>query len=237
MALYNLYNGGVQMSGYYFLVPTLIAIIISMLIVRAGAIALMMTGMSFEKAKFQALSAFSGTGFTTREAERVVNNARRRKIVSWLMILGNAGIVTVIVTATSSFARANGLGIGLNVLVLLAGLLAIFIIVRHTPLVRRWEAFAQGRLERLKIFEVDTTVDELLHLAEGYGVMRVQLLENSPLIGHTLADINNTLEHSFVLGIERNKEWLPTPRLASKLIVNDYLIIYGMLEDLAEHFG
>ena len=100
------------MNGLYYLVPTLIAIVISLLIVRAGAIALMMTGMSFDKAKFQALSAFSGTGFTTHEAERVVNNARRRKIVSWLMILGNAGIVTVIVTATSSFAQVKGLGLG-----------------------------------------------------------------------------------------------------------------------------
>lgn len=46
-----------------FLVPTLAAIIISLLIVRAGAIALMLTSMSFDNAKFQALSAFSGTGF------------------------------------------------------------------------------------------------------------------------------------------------------------------------------
>jgi hypothetical protein len=225
------------MNAFYFLVPTLIAIVISMLIVRAGAIALMMTGMSFEKAKFQALSAFSGTGFTTREAERVVNNAQRRKIVSWLMILGNVGIVTVIVTATSSFARAKGLGVGLNVLVLLSGLVVIFAIARHTPLVRRWETFAQARLERFKIFEEDTTVDELLHIAEGYGVMRIQLLENSPFIGQTLAEINSSLVHSFVLGIERDKEWLPTPILTSKLIEDDYLVIYGKLEDLAEHFG
>lgn len=225
------------MNALYFLVPTLIAIVISMLIVRAGAIALMMTGMSFDKAKFQALSAFSGTGYTTREAERVVNNARRRKIVSWLMILGNAGIVTVIVTATSSFARAKGLGVGLNLLVLLTGLAVIFIIARHTPFVRRWETFAQSRLEKLRIFEEDTTVDELLHIAEGYGVMRVQLLENSPFIGQTPADINNTLEHSFILGIERGKEWLPTPGQTSKLIEDDYLVIYGRLEDLAEHFG
>ena len=226
------------MNALYFLVPTLITIVISMLIVRAGAIALMMTGMSFNKAKFQALSAFSGTGFTTREAERVVNNAKRRKIVSWLMILGNAGIVTVIVTATSSFARVQqGLGIGLNVLVLLGGLALIIAIARHTPFVRRWEAFAQTRFERSKIFEEDTTVDELLHIAEGYGVMRVQLLDNSSLIGQTLADINRRLEHSFVLGIERNREWLPTPKLTSLLLKDDNLVIYGRLEDLTEHFG
>lgn len=225
------------MSGIYYLVPTLIAIVISMLIVRAGAIALMMTGMSFDKAKFQALSAFSGTGFTTREAERVVNNAQRRKIVSWLMILGNAGIVTVIVTATSSFAMVRGLEVGLNVLVLVGGLALILVVIRHTPLVRHWEAFAQARLARLKIFDDDTTVDELLHITEGYGVVRIQLLESSPFIGQTLSEINAGLEHSFVLGIERDKQWQPTPRLTRKLMEEDYLVIYGKLEDLAEHFG
>jgi hypothetical protein len=49
-------------------------------------------------ARFQALSAFSGTGFTTREAERIVNHPRRRKIVIYLIMLGNAGIVSVIAT-------------------------------------------------------------------------------------------------------------------------------------------
>jgi len=50
------------MSGIHYPVLTLIAIVISMLIVRAGAIALVMTGMSFVKDQFQTLSAITGTG-------------------------------------------------------------------------------------------------------------------------------------------------------------------------------
>ena len=221
----------------YFLVPTLVAIVISMLIVRAGAIALMMTGMNFEKAKFQALSAFSGAGFTTKEAERVVNNPQRRRIISWLIILGNVGVVTVIVTATSSFANAQGLNIGLNFLLLVVGLGVIVAVARHAPLVKRWEVFALRKLARLKIFEEDTPVDELLHITEGYGVMRIQLLPGSPLIGQILTEVNSGLEHSFVLGIERNREWLPTPRASRKLAEDDYLIVYSKLKDLEEHFG
>jgi TrkA family protein len=225
------------MDGIYFLVPTLFTIAISLLIVRGGAIALMMTGMSFNKAKFQALSAFSGTGFTTREAERVVNNVRRRKIISWLMVMGNAGIVTVIVTATSSFSKVKGMEVGLNVLILLVGLGLIVTITMHTPLVRFWEVFAQKRLARLKVFDEDTTIDELLHIAEGYGVVRIQILEDSSFIGQTLSEINAGLEHLFVLGIERGKEWLPTPRTTRKPKEDDYLVIYGKLEDLNKHFS
>ena len=68
------------MSGMYFLFPTLLAILFSFLVVRGAAVALMMTGMEKKKARFQALSAFSGTGFTTKEAEFVVNHPQRRKV-------------------------------------------------------------------------------------------------------------------------------------------------------------
>lgn len=65
------------MDGLYFLVPTLLVIFVSFLIVRAAAIALMMTGMDRKRAVFQALSAFSGTGFTTKEAESIVEPSRK----------------------------------------------------------------------------------------------------------------------------------------------------------------
>lgn len=225
------------MNGVYYLVPTLIAIAISWLIVRAGAIALMMTGMSFDKAKFQALSAFSGTGFTTHEAEQVVNNARRRKIVSLLMVFGNAGIVTVIVTASTSFAKAKGMEVGLNVLVLLLGISLLMALARHTELVSHWEKFAQQRLSRLKIFEGEASVDELLHIAEGYGVVRVRLQDDAEFVGKTLAEVNSGLRHSLVLGIERDGNWVPTPRMTRKLMVDDCLVIYGQLESLDQRFS
>lgn len=225
------------MSAIYLLVPTLLAIIVSMLVVRAGAIALMMTGMSYEKAKFQALSAFSGTGFTTREAERVVNDARRRKIVTWLMVLGNAGIVTVIVATTSSFAQAKGFEIGWNLLILVVSIGLIFLISRHTPITRYWERFAQSRLAKLKTFDDDASINELLHLAEGYGVVRVRLQEDSPFIGKTISQINAELTNAFILGIEREQEWLPTRRLTRKVVADDFVVIYGKLEQLTERFG
>jgi len=55
------------MTGIYFVLATLLVVPTSFLIVWAAAIALMMTGIDEERARFQALSAFTGTGFTTRE--------------------------------------------------------------------------------------------------------------------------------------------------------------------------
>jgi hypothetical protein len=86
----------------------LIAILVSFIVVRIGGFALQLTGIEPEVARFQALSAFSGTGFTTREAERVVGHKIRRRIVTILIILGNAGMVTVIATLVASFTQVSG---------------------------------------------------------------------------------------------------------------------------------
>jgi len=47
-------------------------------------------------AKFQSLSCFTRTGFTTQEAELITINKRRRRIASVLIVLGNGGLVVMI---------------------------------------------------------------------------------------------------------------------------------------------
>ncbi len=74
----------------------LLAIIVSFIVVRIGATALELTGLSWERAKFQALSAFTNAGFTTQESEEIVRHPLRRRIVSYLIVLGNAGLVATI---------------------------------------------------------------------------------------------------------------------------------------------
>jgi hypothetical protein len=219
------------MSGLYFIVPTLLVVFVSFLIVRAGAIALIMTGMDEKKARFQALSAFSGTGFTTREAEYVVNHPIRRRIVSWLMILGNAGIVTVIVTATTSLVTSKGYQISLNILVLLVGIYVIYRIGTNRGFIRRWESFIEDKFVKSRAFEEDFTED-LLHLAEGYGLVRTAIKESSFLARRTLADSRLTEKGILVLGIERGKAWIPIPRADDAINVGDKLVIYGPLDAL-----
>ena len=134
------------MTGLYLIAPTLITILVSFLIVRAGAIALMMTGIDREKANSQALSAFTRAGFTTREAELVVSDRKRRRIVSWLIILGSAGLVAIIVTATSSVAASEGYQLPIGIVAISAGALILYGLARRGGLTRRWERFIENRL-------------------------------------------------------------------------------------------
>ncbi|HUU39399.1 MAG TPA: TrkA C-terminal domain-containing protein [Desulfatiglandales bacterium] len=219
------------MGSLYFLLPTLLVILFSFLVIRAAAIALMMTGMDEKRAKFQALSAFSGTGFTTKESESVINHPNRRRIITWLMILGNAGIVTVIVTATSSLATSRGYQLSLNIVVLLAGIFLIYKIVTHKGLIRRWESFIEDKFVQSRVFEEGVTED-LLHLIEGYGLVRVIITEKSPIIDSSIAEQKLTKKEILVLGIERGKNWIPIPKATEKIQEGDKLVVYGSLNVL-----
>ena len=223
------------MDGLYFLVPALLVIFFSFLIVRAAAIALMMTGMDRKRAVFQALSAFTGTGFTTKEAESVVNNPLRRRIVSWLMILGNAGIVTVIITATSSLVTSEGYQLSINVLGLLVGVYLIYKIATHKGFIRRWESFIEDKLIKSPTFEEGATED-LLHLLEGNGLVRAIITENSPFIGNSLSESKLTEKGLLVLGIERGKNWIPIPKAKETIQEGDRIVVYGPLEVLRALF-
>ncbi len=80
---------------------------ISFFLVRVTAVALRLTGLPEHNARFQAISALTGTGFTTSEAELIVNYPIRRKIIALLMLFGNLGIVSVLSTLMISFVRTD----------------------------------------------------------------------------------------------------------------------------------
>jgi hypothetical protein len=216
------------MSGLYFLFPTLFAILISFLFVRAASIALMMTGLDKFKARFQALSAFTGTGFTTKEAESVINHPQRRKIIRWLMIMGNANIVTVIVTATSSFSISPGSQLPWNVLILIIGILLIYSLAKYRGFTNKWEHFIEKKLIKSPAFE-ESAVEDLLHFLKGYGLVKKIILEESPLYGKSVAEAKLNEKGILVLGIERNKVWIPTPKASEIIGAGDHLVIYGPL--------
>ena len=85
------------MRGIIGIAALLTALGLSLLITRLASTALMLTGLSKEAARFQARSAFTGTGFTTHEAEKVVNHPVRRRVIALLMICRSAGLITILV--------------------------------------------------------------------------------------------------------------------------------------------
>lgn len=208
----------------------IIFICVLYLIVRVGAIALEMTGMEKSKARFQALSAFSGTGFTTREAELIVNHPRRRKIAMYLMISGNAGIVSVIATFVLSL-RESGIRPSLNLAIIAASIFVLYRIASHQKFAKKLTSKIRETLREKLHFE-KVHVEELLRQSEGYGVASVLIGKGSKIVGLTLAQSGLTKRDLMVISIERDEEVIPVPKAQNKIQVGDRLICYGKLENL-----
>lgn len=144
---------------------------LSVFVIRLASVALRITGLPDDSARFQALSAFTGTGFTTREAESIVNYPVRRRIVGLLMIIGNLGLVTVFATLVVSLVNTEGearaIAAQLGWLVLGLGLLWFLMLNRTAD--RMLCAGISRLLERLTVLG-KRPFHRLLQVADGYSV-------------------------------------------------------------------
>lgn len=118
---------------------------ISALITRVAAIALAHTGLSTESARFQARSAYTGSGFTTQESEKIMSFPVRRKIIYMLMLIGNAGIVTTMSTLILAFVLPNTTSSLLyGLLIIVVGIGFVWWAIR-SYVVDRWLSKVIGR--------------------------------------------------------------------------------------------
>lgn len=205
----------------------LFVIAASFMVVRIGAAALELTGMSWERAKFQALSAFTNAGFTSRESEEVMRHPVRRRIAAYLIILGNAGLVSTIGTFAGSVIVGGPIEFLINLAAIIAGLSLLLWLARKPRLAQRIRDAAQHRL-RSRYGDFAPAANELLRLDEGYTLTRVTLPAASPAVGRSLAELGLKDRMVQVLAIERDGTFQPIPKGDLHLQAGDELIVYGL---------
>jgi len=211
----------------------IIVVFIIVMIRKVATVALQLTGLDKITASFQALSALTGTGFTTKEAELVLNHPTRRRIISLLMIVGNAGTVAVIAGLVSSFVSIASPWAIIRFVILVIALYLIFKMATHTRLARILSKKIEEKLrQRFKIQK--RTVQKILDLGEDYGIAEITLHESSPMVGKTLASSDLSRKKILVLAIERGKEKSLVPRGNHKLQTGDILICYGSFSEMRE---
>jgi len=216
-------------------VSLLVVVTISLLLTRTATVALVHTGLDREAARFQARSAFTGVGFTTSEAESVVGHPVRRRIVMWLMLVGNVGIVTAMSSLLLSFI---GIGTGAQTVaslgVLATGLVALALLGSS-----QW---VDGHVCRMISWALNRFTDveardwaRLLHLREDYGVTELLLADGDWLSGRRIAETRLGGEGVLVLGIEcPGKHFIGAPQPDTELRAGDRLLLYGRGPRIAE---
>jgi hypothetical protein len=204
----------------------LIAILVSFIIVRIGGFALQLTGIEPDVARFQALSAFSGTGFTTREAERVVGNRTRRRIVTILIILGNAGTVTVIATLVASFTQVEGyMWFFIRLAIIIGGIFGLYQLIIRSNFGRRIPVWLQRPIMN-QILRGAPAVEEIFYVEKDWAISLVTMTGSSKSIGLSVADI--TAEGDIeILSIDRVGAYITRPNWDEKIVEGDRLLVYA----------
>lgn len=218
-----------------FVLPVIVIIIVAALIVKVASVALNLTGLDEKTSFFQALSAFTGTGFTTQDAEQVVRNDLRRKIIIAMMIIGNAGLVSVItslvLTILFTFKHGGALFIAGNIVVIMIAVTALVFISNNKWVRGVLTRHIKNSLGRTQTF-TKRPVEEIFRLAKGYGVAEVTLGPDCAEAGKTLADSSLRKRDILILAIERADNVIPTPHAEDKLQPGDTIICYGKLDNI-----
>lgn len=229
----------------------IMVLIVSFVIVRIGAIAFQLTGLEWSLAKFQALSCFTATGFTTREAELITSDPRRRRVASILIVLGHAGLVTLVATFANSlrsprltdklkipFLQAfipGSLLPWINLAIIAVAMYIMYKVFTHTGFVRKFTDVLRRRIVKREIIK-PVSCQELAVATGGYGVAKIRIREGHPILDKALLESELRRDDITVLAIVRGDKTIPNPTAETKILSGDELICFGKLGNIRKKF-
>lgn len=196
-----------------------------------GSVSLEATGMERSRAHFQALSALSGTGFTTKDAETVVNHSTRRWIVTWLMFFGNAGFITILILIIVSVGT-NLTNISTERIVLVSVFIGIALLFVWLGMMDRVSNSMVRLLRRSRFLRQDITDWDIVHRDGEYGVFRIAVQPNVAEAGRPLSASPFWRPSIGVLAIEREGGVLAFPGADAGLRKGDMLLCYGKVREV-----
>lgn len=209
----------------------LIFLAVWLFILWVGSITLEATGMERSKARFQALSALTGTGFTTREAEYIVNHPKRRRIVSWMIFLGNVGIVAFILVMILYLRAGLRAPTPAHIIIMLISILVVGLIAWAGVISKLSNVIIN--LVRKERQTPAYIAEETLYQTGDFGVVRTSINEKALSAGLRIGDTGLKERNVIVLAIERDNKVLNLPDAEEELKSGDNLICYGKLTEIS----
>jgi Trk-type K+ transport system membrane component len=204
--------------------------VISVAFTKLAAGALIATGVPPESAMFQARSAFSGAGFTTNEAENVVNHRVRRRIIGTTMFVGSLGTPTLVLTVLVGFIAPGPGSTTERALVTISGVLLILIAVLNRPVQRRLERVGHRYVHRRLIPALSSNRLDLLTLSDEFAVQAVKLEATPEESVRSLRGLATAFPDVTILGVRRGKTYFGAPPVDIRLLAGDELVIYAHRE-------
>ncbi len=201
-----------------------------MMIVEVFVMLFRITGLSDEKARFQVISMLTNSGYTTKEAELITNNKKRRKLARFVMFFGYAFTVTIVSTVVNIFIQFRKTYIG-GAIAFIPIIIAVILLAwffkkskwTNTVIDKIIKKIA-GRL----VYDKNTNP---IIIIDDYGKMimaRVQLLFiPEELKDKELSESNIKRDYGLNIVLKNNKHGDFLPASDTKFEVGDNVVVIG----------
>jgi len=208
-----------------------LVVLVSTLVVRGGAVALKLTGLSWDVASFQAQSAFTGVGYTTSESENIVSHPARRRVIRTMITLGSIGVSSALATVVVTFSTA-GDDIQQRTWWMIGSLVCLAAIIKAKVLDKLFMPAITRYLMRSSELRI-LDYEELLRVEKGFSVVQLTVEPDTWLTGGPLKELALNEEGVLVLNVRRRSgSVLAAPRPKILLEPGDKILCYGLEGEL-----
>lgn len=207
----------------------ILIVVLSLVVVRIGTNALILTGMTEATAKFQSASAFFGVGFTTSEAELVMNHPIRRRMVLHLIIAGNIGITSALATLIVTFVQIDSSEHSnwFQFVIVVTGVVGIAFIANFKPIKKPADVLMVKLLKSTGVVK-STGYELLLKVEEGFSVSEVKINSDHQWCGKQLYESRPSDYGVVVLNVRHaDGGFTGAPDKDFKMREGDEIMIYG----------
>lgn len=215
-------------------------ILVYIIFIEIFTIIFRLTGLTNDKARFQVISLFTNSGFTTQEAELIINSRVRRRIANVTMLSGfilNVTVISVLVNVFITLGSAKSS----DVLLFFLFIGGFFIIVFLLKKLRVFEFLLRGFVERITnrvIYGGGSNIIEILDNVGANTIAQVKVINvPEPLKDKTLEISNIRKDYMInVLAIITGRETNANVTKDDIIKKDDKVIVYGKVVNIKKLF-
>jgi hypothetical protein len=212
---------------------TLLYFTIIAVVIEINVLLFTLTGLKKEIARFQVISMFTATGFTTGESELILGHPIRRRLSTFLILFGVFSLA-VIISSISSILSDEFRFVELGFIILF--LIGIYLTLSIPMLKDKLRKTFKTHLHK-KYDLSDLPIREVMYFDENDVIREIPIHAGSSVIGKTLQKVIPINEDLLVLFIKRGDQKIRKESYSTEIQEGDLLYLYGNKKCLSERFA
>nr|WP_233096635.1 TrkA C-terminal domain-containing protein [Fictibacillus halophilus] len=203
------------------------------IVIEINVLLFTLTGLKKEIARFQVISMFTATGFTTGESELILEHPVRRRLSTFLILFGVFSLA-VIISSISNILSDEFRSIELGIIILV--LISLYLILSIPKLKKYMKHSFESHMEKSYNL-ADLPLRDVMYFEEDDIVVELPIHKDSKIMGKKLKDVIQVDDDLIVLFIKRGDVTVRKDSYTTEIQEGDMLVLYGHQSSLQERFN